>query len=145
MLIISVTLISGCSGKVSVTGTVKYTDGEPLAKGSVYFRNEEGTRMFRGALQPDGTFELGEMMDGDGIPAGRYSAWIAGANTSDYVRTADGDLTDQQTHEILIDPKFESPETSGLTYEVTGATKFDIVVERPAETESSKINKPTEH
>jgi hypothetical protein len=132
-LIIFATLISGCSGKVSVTGSVKYSDGEPLAKGSVCFRNEEGTRMFQGALKPNGTFDLGEIMDGDGIPAGKYSAWIAGANTTDYVRTARGDLTNQQTHEILIDPKFESPETSGLTFEIERGKKanLDITVERP--------------
>ena len=131
MLTIVIILTAGCSDKVSVTGTVKYSGGEPLTKGSVFFRNAEGTRAYQGALKPDGSFALGEIEDGDGIPPGTYSVWIAGANTTDYVRDAAGNLG-KQTQSVLIDPKYESPETSELTYTINKSRmRLEITVERP--------------
>ena len=122
---------TGCSDKVSVTGTVKYTDGEPLTQGSVFFRNTDGTHMFHGALDSSGAFALGEIRDGDGIPSGTYTAWIAGANTSDYEQDAAGNLLGR-TVSIVIDPKYESPETSGLSFEIDKSrNRIEIEVERP--------------
>jgi len=131
VLAIAIILTTGCSGKVNVTGTVKYPDGEPLTKGNVFFRNAEGTLAFQGTLKPDGSFALGEIKDGDGIPPGNYSAWIAGANATDYARDAAGNLG-QQIYSVIIDPKYESPETSGLKYTIDkGNTRLEITVERP--------------
>ena len=123
---------SGCSGKSSVTGTVKYPDGEPLTQGAVFFRNAAGTQMYQGALKPDGSFALGEIKDGDGIPPGDYTAWIAGANDEIYELDAEGNPTGRRINMEIIAPKFTSPETSDLSYTVgKGNNKIDILVERP--------------
>ncbi|MCL2006321.1 MAG: carboxypeptidase-like regulatory domain-containing protein [Planctomycetaceae bacterium] len=122
---------TGCTDKVRVTGTVKYTDGEALTQGSVFFRNAEGTHMFHGALDQNGAFALGEIRDGDGIPSGTYTAWIAGANTSDYEQDAAGNLLGRMVS-IIIDPKYESPETSGLSFMIDKSRhRIEIEVERP--------------
>ena len=134
LLLLAVAFIftSGCSDKVGVNGTVKFSDGEPLTQGTVFFRNAEGTRMYQGALQTDGSFALGEIRDGDGIPSGSYTAWIAGANRTDYARDADGNLTGKQVNVVLIDPKYETPETADLSFTIEQKkTRIDILVERP--------------
>lgn len=131
-LIFALLVLTGCSGKVNVTGTVKYPDGTPLAQGNVFFRNADKTRMYQGTLQPDGSFALGELQDGDGIPSGTYAAWIAGANTSDYERNAAGVPVGKKIDTILIDTKYESPDTSGLSFTVGGGKNvLEITVEKP--------------
>jgi len=131
-LIAALLVITGCSGKVNVTGTAKFPDGTPLAKGNVFFRNADKTQMYQGTLQSDGSFALGEIEDGDGIPPGTYAAWIAGANTSDYQRNAAGDPAGRIIETVLIDKKYESPDTSGLSFTVGGGRNvIEITVDKP--------------
>jgi hypothetical protein len=114
-------VIAGCSNKVKVGGTVKFDDGMPLDAGQVFMSN--GTFMFQGKILSDGTFSIGEIKDGDGIPPGNYGIWIAGANPS---------ATDQyQT--LKIPTKYTNRETSGLTFEVkkNGTKTIDILLEKP--------------
>jgi len=129
-------LIAGCSGKSSVSGAVTYMDdGQPLTRGDVFFRNADGTRMYQGAIKPDGSFALGEIKDGDGIPPGSYKVWIANANTTDYDLDEEGRPKSTRMIEIvLIDPKYTSPATSDLTFEIKSGERksLDIVVEAPS-------------
>lgn len=122
---------AGCSQKIKTHGTVKFPDGTPLEKGTVFFSN--GIQMFQGEIQSNGTFKIGEIRDGDGIPPGKYKIWIS-ANTQDYVRDAvTKEITNKMMRQIVIDPKYESRETSDLTFEVKpgGSKSIDIVVEKP--------------
>ena len=131
-LILGVLFVCGCSGKVHVHGTVKYPDGLPLEKGTVCVGNDLVT--FMGAIRAGGTFALGEIKDGDGIPPGSYKVWIANANTTDYDLDEEGNPRSRKMIEVvLIDPKYTSPSTSDLTFEVKPGERksLDIIVEAP--------------
>ena len=126
LIAFSVIFSTGCSSSVTVKGTVKYPDGEPLTRGIVFFQNAARTLMYQGTLQPDGSFALGVLKDGDGIPPGDYLAWISNANTD---------------FEIIIDPKYVSPQTSGLTYSIdTKRSNIEIIVERPSGTRKPPLS-----
>ena len=133
VLVFGVLCVCGCSGKVNVHGTVKYSDGSPLEKGTVCVGNDLVT--FMGSIRAGGTFSLGEIRDGDGIPPGSYKVWIANANTTDYDLDEEGRPKSTRMIEIvLIDPKYTSPATSDLTFEIKSGERksLDIVVEAPS-------------
>ena len=120
----------GCSDKITVDGTVKFSDGETLTKGSVFFGNAAGTHQYYGAIKSDGTFSLGGLKDGEGIPAGTYSVWLSGINFSDYGIDEKG--KSWSTSSVIMDPRFEQPQTSGLSFDIKEKTKnLEITVERP--------------
>jgi hypothetical protein len=122
---------AGCSQKIKTHGKVRYSDGTPLTKGNVFLSN--GLQMFQGTINQDGSFYLGEIRDGDGIPVGNYSAWISGANTTEYELDQKGERTGKQKDIIIIDPKYTDRETSGLNFEIKPGQKNDleIIVEKP--------------
>jgi len=123
---------SGCSGKSTVKGTVKFSDGEPLTSGSVFFQDAGGMHQFFGVIKEDGSFTLGEFKDGDGIPPGQYTAWVAGVNIDDY--GLDENERTWRRVEIIMDRKFESPRTSGLSFDISGRNNIiEITVERHQE------------
>ena len=121
--------VLGCSDKITVKGTVKFSDGEPVTRGSVFFGNAAGTHQYYGVIKPDGSFSLGGLKDGEGIPMGKYSAWLAGVNTSEYGVDERGKSWERVS--IIMDPKFGIPQTSGLSYDIQGKTNIEITVERP--------------
>ena len=46
--------LTGCDGKTKISGTVKFSDGTPITKGSVVFDN--GTESYFGTIKNDGTY-----------------------------------------------------------------------------------------
>ncbi|MDR1491119.1 MAG: hypothetical protein LBT05_00105 [Planctomycetaceae bacterium] len=122
-LAISLTFIGCNNGKVGLSGKVTYTDGTPLGIGEVYFQT--ATYEACGTLKPDGTYDVGSISDKDGLPKGRYNVYIFGAQKPSG-KTKDGiDIMVS-----LIDEKYLSPETSGLTVDVpVPGGKFDFQVE----------------
>jgi hypothetical protein len=122
-LLIAVLFLSGCSnGKSPVKGTVQFEDGSPLTRGVVFAQNDSGTLNFTGAIQPDGSFTLGTVDDGTGVPAGHYRVYIGGANLYD---------AEKGINEVWIHKKYESAATSDLELNVTGTTRLDLVVAKP--------------
>jgi len=122
VLLISV----GCSGgKVGLSGKVVYSDDKsPLPTGTVCL--ETDTFMARGTIGPNGTFVVGSVGEKDGLPPGKYRVFISGAEK--VVSVNDNDVV---TTEPLIDPKFTSGVTSGLTLDITSTTRnFNIEVDR---------------
>lgn len=115
--------LAGCSNKVPVSGKVTYQDGTPLNTGAVFMGN--GLNTYYGDIQKDGTFSLGILRNGEGIPPGSYKVWVGAAEV------APG--SDGRRRHALVNKKYESGETSGLTYKaVKGKSpNFDIVVEKP--------------
>jgi hypothetical protein len=69
----------GCGGNgagtmpslVPVTGKVTFK-GQPLTSGTVRFEPDDFGRPASGKLQPDGTFVLSTLKDGDGVVAGHH-------------------------------------------------------------------------
>ncbi|MDR0522524.1 MAG: hypothetical protein LBH00_11840, partial [Planctomycetaceae bacterium] len=107
----------GCgNGNVKAGGTVKFSSGEAMPAGTVFFETEKNRYM--GEIK-DGTFELGGIRPGDGLPAGIYQ-----------VSVQELDMVENP----LIAERFRSAATSGISFEVRKGSKknfFEIVVEKP--------------
>jgi len=116
----------GCGGGIGVGGKVVFSDdGSPLTVGTVYF--ETDSHSARGDLKPDGTFTIGSLTENDGVPAaGTYRVYIVGAQKP----TGQQDGIDE-VYEPLIDSKYTSSRTSGITIDVKSSKKdIEIKVER---------------
>lgn len=122
----------GCGkGHVGLGGRVTYSDtGEPLERGTVSFATS--TFLARGEVTQNGHYRVGTFTDKDGLPKGTYRVFITGA-----VRV-EGSTESPIVH-ALIDKKYSSPETSGLTLEIDRTNKqFDIQVDRAVESKGKK-------
>ena len=127
----------GCGKNCSVSGKVTFSDGTPLTRGKVVF--ESPTLISSGPVQKDGTFQLGTLKPKDGVPPGSYKVCFSDIITPSIktIPPANGKGPPKVvvTHpESPIDKKYLNAETSGLTCDVKGSMKFDIVVEPPSET-----------
>jgi len=120
-LLLALLICSGCSNKVPMAGMVTFEDdGSPLTRGTVCFVSE--VYLARGHLQSDGTYRISSTGNNDGLPPGTYRIYVVDATVTDDA----GVVTTS-----LIHSRFESPETSGLEFEVDGKTRrFDFTVER---------------
>ncbi|MDR1385356.1 MAG: hypothetical protein LBJ67_16135 [Planctomycetaceae bacterium] len=108
---------SGCGRNVPLGGKITYSDdGMPLECGTIAFTN--GTMQARGDIGKDGTYNLGTLKVGDGLPPGDYKVYISGAEKIEQGKTPTAQLISR-----LIDPKYASPETSPLTAKVDDSTK----------------------
>ena len=119
-IVLSFAIVAGCGGEFIPTGgKVTFDDGTPVPSGGVVF--ETDGFMADGRIQPDGTYTLSSLKPGDGLPAGNYKVSISAMEYDEHER---------QT--VLVDPKYSSPATSGLTAEVSkGQNRFDFTVSRP--------------
>jgi hypothetical protein len=124
-LSLTLLLFVSCNGKVGLGGKVTFLDdGSPLGTGTVCF--ETDTYLARGTLKADGSYVVGSLSEKDGLPAGTYRVYISGAE-----KEIGQDKEGMAIMEPLIDTKFSSGSTSGLSVDVTASTKtFDIKVDR---------------
>ena len=103
-------MVVGCGRpKYPVSGSVVYEDGSPFTSGGVVAMETDidGKRvMSRGGIGPDGRFVLASERPGDGAFAGSYRVRVLPHVVIDGPPTAG------------IAEKFQSFETSGLTFEV---------------------------
>ena len=117
--------VAGCGQRLyPVHGSVVLDDGTPVTKGMVIFERVEGGEPVtaQGAIEPDGTYQLGTTKPGDGVPPGKYRVLINPIDTSD--------APDEQKV-LPFDIKYLKFETSGLELEVkSGSTEFPIKVTR---------------
>ena len=136
--------IIGCSQNVQFGGRVTFSDdGSPLTQGTVCF--ETDTFLARGELNKNGYYDLGSLKLKDGIPKGEYRIYIVGAESVEdapSVPVPDGQAGHLVTSRYsgtmgdkiitsLIDQKYQSSKTSGLTVTIDGMSKtFDFRVER---------------
>lgn len=115
----------GCSN-AKVDGTVKFKDGTPLTEGKILFEAPK-VGSVSGMIKNDGSFQLGTLKDGDGVPRGSYRGKIIGT------MKADPNSPKEDIQYIrVIDAKYENYETSGITLEVKGKMTVDIPVEAPS-------------
>ena len=128
--LVLLSLVVGCSGNVGLRGKITFSDDDsPVTAGTVAFRKDG--RIARGDIKEDGTYIVGFERETDGLPPGKYEVFLTGtdkvtATLIDEVR----EIYDY-VYEPLLDKKYESPETSGITLEVTASTKvFDFKVDR---------------
>jgi hypothetical protein len=120
--------LSGCGPRDRhyVTGTVRYTDGAPLTDGRLVIRYGDDAMLQANAyLQPDGSFRVGEVKDGDGMRAGTVTVGVLGISQIYHP-------TGGVKNVYHCDPKYFDPETSGLVFEVPKQLRWEIVVEKPS-------------
>jgi hypothetical protein len=122
-LIVLTLFCVGCSREVSVWGTVRYADGQPLTQGSVMFTTD--TYVGAAPIQADGTYKVSGSKANSGIPRGEYKVCVA-ASTSTSI-----DTPGWERGVSMVDPRFSDPENSGLAVKIEGATKYDITVDYP--------------
>ncbi|MCL2005953.1 MAG: hypothetical protein FWG73_07280 [Planctomycetaceae bacterium] len=127
-ILLAFVFLLGCSDKLPLGGTVTFSDdGEPVPIGAVYFETPTFSAM--GSINPDGTYTVGSMDIADGIPKGTYNVTIRGAEEITLIENPDG--TRVERRRALIDSKYQSADTSGLSFTVDGTTRrFDIPVDR---------------
>jgi len=106
---------SGSRAGYSVGGSIAFPDGTPVNYGEVTLTS----RSFTGS----GSIMGGSYGISGRVPAGTYRVSVQLAETPDTAGSA--------TQQRLIDPKFNNPETSGLTVEVRERTTFNITVTAP--------------
>ena len=105
-------VLTGCGGGLKpVHGKVTLPDGQPAAGSLVVFESEgEGNALTaRGEVQADGSYRLGTLQPGDGVPPGKYRVLIAppaAANAEAPTRPP-------------FPAKYSDFQTSGLEYQVT--------------------------
>jgi hypothetical protein len=115
----------GCSKGNSVTGKVTFPDGSPLTRGEVIFSTP--SFVAAGMIQSDGTYSIRANNMKEGIPSGTYSVTVKAYE--DIQENPDGIMENLKPAKSLIDTKYASSATSGLTCEVKGTMTFDINVE----------------
>ncbi|MDR1485607.1 MAG: hypothetical protein LBT09_12390 [Planctomycetaceae bacterium] len=119
-----VLFLAGC-GQTKVEGKITFPDGTPLSKGKIIFESDIHT--LSAVVQSNGTFRMGMLKDGEGIPCGKYKVGITEAFDAKY---SDKPVPPEITH--FIAEKFRSPKTSGIEYDIQKTTKdISIVVEKP--------------
>ncbi|MDR2641756.1 MAG: carboxypeptidase-like regulatory domain-containing protein [Planctomycetaceae bacterium] len=128
LLLFVLAAVAGCgNGHVSGSGTVKYSTGEPVPNGTIFFSTPQFN--YTGNIT-NGVFELGGLKQGDGLPHGTYNVHLIGSQIT------------EGTEEIpLFDAKYYNPETSGIVIEVERGKKnqFEIIVEKPTQKEQKTI------
>ena len=126
-VLLGLIFITGCSDKVHIGGKVTFSDdNSPVTFGTVEF----STPSFRteGQIKSDGTYVIGTDTLTDGISKGTYGITVR-VDEVTMIDQPDGSQT--PSTRSLIDSKYHSVETSGLTFTVDGKTrKFDIPVDR---------------
>jgi hypothetical protein len=110
---------AGCSRpKYEVKGVVAYDDGTPYSGGGIVAMEAEidGKRvMARGAIGSDGRFTLASQRPDDGAFAGTYRVRVLPQVVIDGPATRG------------LDPRFQSFDTSGLSFEV-GSGKNELTI-----------------
>jgi hypothetical protein len=110
---------AGCGRpKYEVKGVVAYDDGTPYSGGGIVAMEAEidGKRiMARGAIGPDGRFTLASQRPDDGAFAGTYRVRVLPPVVIDGPATRG------------LDPRFQSFDTSGLSFEV-GSGKNELTI-----------------
>ena len=132
VLALAIIPLVGCSKMVPLKGTVVFSDdGSPVPNGTICFT--DGKQVARGTIKPDGSFEMGFVGMNDGMPPGQYTVYFFGvtppnSGSGDTVEAVNamGDKVPvgvMGKRTPLIDPKYDSPTSSGLQAEVTAKTK----------------------
>ena len=113
--------VTGCGKNKRLTGTVTFSDGTPAKSGTVLFRQDNF--IAKGEIQPDGSYKMSSEREKDGIPPGFYQVYVSNI----FKPPPSGVMAMPAS---LVDPKFENPDTSGLTCIIPApGNKYDIVLE----------------
>jgi hypothetical protein len=131
---------AGCNSKpttYSVTGAVRFEDGQPVPYGAIEFRNEQSGISARGKLDANGAFELGTYATDDGAPAGTYRVIVVQffnppPAITDRVRMRDEHSSHDPDADVRVSSEVSDSSTTLLRAEVTpdGTNQFEFIVPR---------------
>lgn len=120
IVLFSLLIATGC-GQPKIIGKVVFSDDlSPLPNGTVIFHGDK--HIARGYIA-DGNYVLESLKKNDGLPRGQYRISIKETQ----INIGPASLP---VYKNVIDVKYESPATSGLTLDVQKSQTFDIKVDR---------------
>lgn len=109
-------MITGCGGQTNVTGTVKYSDGTPLDRGTVNFDSDSFASF--GTIQSDGSVVVGEW-DG-GVPDGTYTVTVEAMTDGNMQTDDDGNVSGEEPVTLVKNNKTTvTIDSSNKTFELT--------------------------
>lgn len=117
-------ILLGCGTNQQLKGRVTFSDGEPLGTGTIIF-SKPGF-ISRSFILPDGSFKVGSVKAGDGIPAGKYKVHIIEA-----MEPVEPDNPSNDAMRTVVEARYTSEKTTPLEIEIPSKNLFNIVVERP--------------
>ena len=117
-------LAVGCGGNCGLKGKVVFSDDKtPLTQGEVCFVTDKD--IARGPIDGNGNYVVSYIRKNDGLPRGTYRVYLTDTEINEPVPGRPAfNLIPQ------IDPKYGSPDTSGLVLEVKRSMTWDIEVDR---------------
>jgi len=123
LAVVAVLIVAvGCGKNPKLTGRVYYSDdNSPVTQGTVIFLS--GNYTGRAQIEQDGSYSVHSEAEGYGLPPGTYKVYLDGTEKATVVGGG-------VSLEPLVNAKYTSPDTSGLTLTHDKARKFDIPVER---------------
>lgn len=114
-------ILVGCSGseaKLAPVEGVARLDGQPLTEGIVTFQPKSG-RSATGAIQSDGTFQLGTYSGSDGALIGTHKVSVTAAGSASRGRpNFETDNPRASAKSSPLPARYSSPDTSGIEFEV---------------------------
>ena len=132
-VLVAALFFTGCGGSGTPTypveGKVTFSDGRPLDGGTVELQpvvQQQPPVAARGRIQSDGTFQISTFEPNDGAIEGEHRVRVVGP-------LPPGPIDPYQSPEPVIHHKFESYDSSELTFTVTpdGPNQLNITVEPP--------------
>jgi hypothetical protein len=136
LLFWGILLSTGCSDRVHVSGKVLLKSGEPVTKGLVVFENEKNSGI--STIKTDGSYSIGLIKSGEGIPPGTYNIAIQATGTmggikSDMENVSANHLPNVIPETSQVDTKYTLSRTSGLNIiiEAGKSINHDIIVDPP--------------
>jgi hypothetical protein len=123
-MLLTAAIASGCSDTYPVQGKVQFSDGTPLAAGTVFFTDERGISGGYAPVGPDGSFEVTYDEPGDGLPKGTYVVSVR--PPSPWSMTDAQKKTAPPRGGIAL--KYLQPETSEIKVRIDGKTT-DLVIQ----------------
>ncbi|MEA1952302.1 MAG: hypothetical protein U9N87_13035 [Planctomycetota bacterium] len=134
LLVLSTPLLCACgSGRPdthATKGKVVFPDGSPLPGGTIMFQSigAKGETVYnaRGLIKQDGTFAMTTFEPNDGAVGGEHRVLVRESAPV-------GDFTSPSANAKLVDPRFMSFDTSGITVNVKEEDNDLIIkIDRPA-------------
>ena len=119
-------VLTGCSDQLRtypVSGKVRFTTGGVVHVGTVELKSREHKVQARGQIQSDGSFTLTTYKDGDGAVAGMHDCVVV-----QFVM-AEGISGHKPSTVGVVDRRYASYSTSGLTVEVSPLRKNELILE----------------
>ena len=125
---------SGVSKRYPIKGTVTYA-GKPVETGEISFRSLDANGRDATGSITNGSYYLTTVNDGDGALPGKYKVTIvskvvdltaAKAKANSAALRQDDVAKANKSAKNLIPAKYTLPDTSDISYEVTGSATKDI-------------------